>query len=735
MVHRLLTRRATTLVAAFLIAALAGSSLHHAPASAQADVGRPDLPRPLGPVGGATNAILVLGDRALVGNGRELRAFDLEPGPPVRATEVSATDPLDGPVRRIRAEGDLLAVAAGPALRLFRARAFDEAPAEPIGGLRVGSRIEDLQLRDRIAYLAAGAEGLLVVDVSEPARPEILGRLAPPADRELYRVALPADGEAVALVGRLDRGSRRHFEVEARWLDVADPTSPRTMAALPLEPDGARALSACHGDLLLGARPTLHRLSRQGNELSLELLADWGGPSVAEEIICPEQGEPWIYLRLSPGYPWPTAVKSLRLDLSTLPSDSPTPVRHGFVVGSHERDDALAAGLGVWRGHAIDVRGDGAILRIDYEEAARDPEDFEPPILARLLPRLLALSSEPEGRALAGIGPGRYLALEDLPGSEIGIQGSAELDVVARNVSLDRGLAAIYGYNGGDVISDYFSPLVDVRRPSAPQLGDPLKVEIGAMLPEIVVNDGRLLRAVLSRRDGGEGECPLSWYDSTVQLLAIEGAQVREEVLRFETEGSVGGLAMADDRIAFTEYCDDADGERVIVLVGDGEDWRFLSSWRLSSDPSSGVVRQIALTGDELLVARDRKREWREPESSEILRYRIRSVGGADLLGRTLVPGTVADIEIDEARAYVGWHRYGNSSWSTDDAGGIAVLDLPSEDSPRYLGSLPLPGPARSVAVGGDRLYAAAGDEGLWVFAREPTLPWWRLWLPSLERP
>lgn len=123
---------------------------------------------------------------------------------------------LGGPVQAVAVAGDSASqtlVGVGPRVIVYT-MCGSEWPVElgrtpPLPGL-----VEDIQLRDGLAYVAAGVGGLVIVDARDPASLRVLGRA-------------PLEGVAAKVV--LD-GPRAFVAAGARGLrivDIADPAAPR----------------------------------------------------------------------------------------------------------------------------------------------------------------------------------------------------------------------------------------------------------------------------------------------------------------------------------------------------------------------------------------------------------------------------------------------------------------------------------------------------------------------------
>lgn len=126
---------------------------------------------------------------------------------------LSIVGQLGGPIQAAAVDGHRMLVGVGPRLLVFDGCA-PERPI-PLGRTEIlPGIVQDIQVRDGLAYVAAGVGGLIVVDIRDPAAPRPAGR-AP----------LPGVAARVVLQGRyayVASGARG-----MRIVDVADPAAPR----------------------------------------------------------------------------------------------------------------------------------------------------------------------------------------------------------------------------------------------------------------------------------------------------------------------------------------------------------------------------------------------------------------------------------------------------------------------------------------------------------------------------
>jgi hypothetical protein len=97
-------------------------------------------------------------------------------------------------------------------------RADGTSPPERLASTNPPARVNQVALEGQLSYVAADAEGVVVVDVSDPARPKTLSTVG--ADRRVVGVAASGD---VAVLARLE---------DIAVVDAADLRSPQVLAAL-----------------------------------------------------------------------------------------------------------------------------------------------------------------------------------------------------------------------------------------------------------------------------------------------------------------------------------------------------------------------------------------------------------------------------------------------------------------------------------------------------------------------
>lgn len=122
-----------------------------------------------------------------------------------------------GPSRAVAASEDLVFFGSGIHLMVAEVRAEGEIAI--LAELELPDIVSEIEVRDGIAYIAASSSGLLLVDVTEPTSPVLVGGLDTPGNA--LRVALDGD---LALIAD-HRGG-------LRLVDIGDPEDPREISSM-----------------------------------------------------------------------------------------------------------------------------------------------------------------------------------------------------------------------------------------------------------------------------------------------------------------------------------------------------------------------------------------------------------------------------------------------------------------------------------------------------------------------
>jgi len=229
-----------------------------------------DVADPMRPVRVAQDAGLSYPDNVFatarhvfVTNGGVLRVFEYSAG----ELRLQGGVGVDGTVRAVYVDGTHAYVAERAALRIYDIASLSRIHLVASLG-QMPPEVYGIQVRSGLAYLAAGTEGLVVLDVSRPDQPRALGQLRPPGAMEVVQVAVaddraylaagdhgawivevsrpdrPAGLGRVATAGVVDRVAvAGGYAIAAhrnrvRLVDVADPARPRLLGEYLAQADG-----------------------------------------------------------------------------------------------------------------------------------------------------------------------------------------------------------------------------------------------------------------------------------------------------------------------------------------------------------------------------------------------------------------------------------------------------------------------------------------------------------------
>ncbi len=132
----------------------------------------PELLKVVGQIGGPTQAVAVQGDYAYVGVG--LRLVVLDVSAPTTPREVGATEPFEWYVEDVAVSSDTAYVAAGGE-GLYIVDISDPAHPAVLGVHDTTGYAEGVAIAGEYAYIADGPMGLLILDISDPTRPLEVG--------------------------------------------------------------------------------------------------------------------------------------------------------------------------------------------------------------------------------------------------------------------------------------------------------------------------------------------------------------------------------------------------------------------------------------------------------------------------------------------------------------------------------------------------------------------------------
>lgn len=600
---------------------------------------------------------------------------------------------LGGPVQAVAvdAAGQTF-VGVGPRVIVFT-MCGSEWPVErgrtaPLPGL-----VEDIQLRDGLAYVAAGVGGLVVLDARDPAGLRVLGRA-------------PLEGVAAKVV--LD-GPRAFVAAGARGLrivDVADPAAPREIGVYQaIVTDftlvGTRAYVVARNlqqvDVSNPAAPRIERT-----------LEDW---SDAVDSIGPH-----VFVAISTAVPGESRrVGSLRVyDVTNTRRPA---IVHTLPIGDQAR--AL-------------VRVGGHVL---YQGASRLTVVAQA-VPASLGPVLGAIGTPDSVQAVLPAGRTAYLAagraglraVADWPAPAAARERQV-LDTLgsAESVAVADGFAYVEDEGSGNRVL-----VVDVRRPAEPRVvaAIPVGVDHGAM----VADGGRLfvgapdrtvrifdvrdpaaprpLAQVAMPRDPVTGrEAPVwrlaldaDWLyvanDEWLRVLDVADPAAPREVSRRRSSGGATDLAARDRRAYVLGPSTGTFQGRPSLQIIDV--FRPDDPLQLGTHPVTGAQGGVQTDGSHVFVEGVQVVDVRNPE---------RPVDAAALT----LPGR------NRASALAGTRLY-LARTNADIGGSVRVVDVTAPSSPIAGPVIELVEGVRGIAVRDGHAFAAAQGLGL-VVVRDAALP------------
>jgi hypothetical protein len=608
----------------------------------------------VGQAGGASQALLVDGERLYLGVGPRLAVYDLsDPGRPRLA---GVSDILPGLVRDLAIEGEhLYALLESGGLAILSLK----APSSPAlaGVTTLPGPGLDLAVSRGTAYVAAGPVGLLVVEAGDPDSPRLAGqyetgyitravataddlvlaggqsemmpegvllvfeRSGPLELREAGRLKLPFSATAIAL-----RDEYAFLASDGlRVVHLSDPAAPVQVGFAPahfpfddlaLAGDSAYLVSNQYGDILQQPRrvwtfdindPFQPQALDSPHESKVRTGVGGGGGRLAWIH------EGWLYLAAETGL--------LVFDASSLELTY-RPQQIGPVV------DLAVEGRVVYTVNGYDV--------------------------------LSLLEAGKEG---------------DLP-----LLGSYTCEgCLGMNTITAANEKAYLGFFGGGV------RMIEVSDPSLPAVR--VQVEVQSDIIRLAARGDYLYLLT----DSGDN---FAWLNSQLKVydLSLVGGPV-----------SVGSLNLDNSRyweivLGEVEAYLVGDGRIDIVDVGEPSQPRLLDTFSLDVKP--GEYRwSLAVAGQTGVWVRQAMADWEQAEAILV----DLSEGGQ--------PRQLASLPVSQGG--LGAASSGACAYLAG-AGGLSLVDLSDPLIPRQAGVYPYPG--GRLALEGDYLYLAGGQMGLWVF-------------------
>ncbi len=510
------------------------------------------------------------------------------------------------------------------------------------------------------AYVAAGEAGVHAIDLTDPAAPRLAGTLTQ---------AVPAD--AVGLVGSLlVAGS-------GAQVVVIDPAAGVVVGVYAPLREGRRI--AAQGEYLYVADAV--------DGLKILWLAAPDRPIQ----VYGETGRPASDLWLDGSRLVLAGADGLRvLDVSS--RFRPLEIGHLPLPGTPQ-------GVAVGEGRAFVALGDEGVAVIDLQNVAA-------PRLAQRIPLPgPALDVLLDGEVLYAAAERAGLAIIDLERAGATLRETLPLPGPALDLA-QRG-RVVYVAGGEEGLM-----AVDFSYPRAPALASVLPAEPGHAVTSVTItgkraylaDGGALVVADVSwpQRMGRLARVPMPAAHAVVEdtdLYVVGGNRVSVYDVRATAEprfhrayfglGQVSRIAALGDRVFLSGM---GDGPQLVVLSLLAPDYPV----ELDSTSQPGEAFRAWPVGDEVWLARG---------YGGFRRYSLSEGGALALRGDYSVLGSLGRLALADSQLLVG----GQAGW--------AVLSLQDGTLPRAFGQTPSGLPVRALAMNGDRVVVAAGEQGLALYS------------------
>jgi hypothetical protein len=168
---------------------------------------------------------------------------DLEKSLPISTVPMKGARAVALVVDPVEAHARLAVVAREGAVDVVDVRS--PAFMKEVGSVKLDDP-RDVDVRGTKAYVAAGKDGLVVIDIEKPEKPRILARTSRGDARKLalagfYAYVLDAAGVSHRVPSGVGAGDKESTESLLEIVDVADPASPKLASSVNLEDDGRDA--------------------------------------------------------------------------------------------------------------------------------------------------------------------------------------------------------------------------------------------------------------------------------------------------------------------------------------------------------------------------------------------------------------------------------------------------------------------------------------------------------------
>lgn len=687
----------------------------------------------LGQLGGATTAVALVGRDAellLAGVGPRVVVYDVSDPDQPRA--VAQSDVLGGIVRDIAAEGSVAIASTGVggwcAFDLSGLPAFPEAACDAEHGHAHG-----VAVAGRWAYVAAGPDGLKVLDLAVPQLPRAAA-LVRPGLGNIVDVAVAGDYAYV-----VDDHSGLIV------LDIASPQSPRQVAAF----DTGRGAAAVAVD---GARAYVLQTADIDPAIEIVDVSDPRSPTRVGRLLVSDTATD---LEVVGSIVYVTdEVEGLTL------ADVRDPLAP-VLLGYHRLDGgARAVSVAGDNAFVASARTGLAVIDIADVQAPVLVAKFGNPIAHFVLRGSLLFGVEPESGTLRILDVGSPNNPRPVGMLSLAPMAAADPPISIQDIALD--VDRVYA-----ATSDKELVVVDVTSPAAPV--EAIRMELPDHVKRLAAANGAVYAAtaasgvlIFDARRAGVPQRVASIAVDDVNDVAVVRSQLyvgARDGLRIYDVGTPAVPKLLGEHSTLPATVDDVlvAGDRA-YLTGSGDGFFVRLAVVDVRDPSRPVLLddaalpmdvgayRVDVRGDFAFVA---AAEWGAYVFDVADPRRIEEVAVMDVSGSTLDLVGVGDhllvsdseeglriFELAELRApkliglsetlgdAVAVVESGGYAYVTAGTRGLHVVDVREPGRPRQTGWLALPGGASGIDKEGDTVVVAAGPAGLQVIdASSPAGP------------
>lgn len=604
-----------------------------------------------------------------------------------------------------RATVALLAATCLPVHSAWATPCFDYGQVtEAVGSVNIGAGGLSVEVVGGLAYVAVGANGLVIVDVSRPDQPRVLGSVDTPGDRH-------SSANCVAVRGAWAYVAGGPWGLQV--VDVSDPHHPRIAAGVATPGDACEvAVSEGYAYVTLGsdglsvvdvtdpgaARVVAHLATGSpafGIALAggcAYLAAGSGGLQVADvsDPLRPEL----LATAGAPGWHVDVAVDGDRAylvgsRLTVLDITDPAAPRFLGDVQAHLGLDEVAA-----LGPLVCTVGSGGLQLADVSDPSA-PTWLEDVLIADA-----AFGLDVENGLAFAAAPGKVFHILRLPRPERPLRGMADTPGTAVGVAGLEDYAYLADWEEGLAIADVH----DVDAPwlvaSLPLAGFAQGLHVARNMVYVAARTAGMhvvdASDPMHPRITGSLDTPGDAWDVSaaghrayiadgpagVQVVDLTNPSLPVIVETLDTPGACTALAMEADRLY---VADGFSGVRILDLSTSPASWAGFVSM-------AGYALDVAIR-DRIL--------WIADLWGALLVVDVGDASRPQVLARIEVPGATA-LSQDEQAVYVACGPEG-----------VFVVDPTAPGAPRIVGRARPPAPATAVAAASGRVLVATGVGGL----------------------